>query len=71
MNLETLTKHQAQIIGFITFILIYVAAVNVWLHTSGSPSLIFVPGTFLFGLIGYWLWGYLYSKYVTGAEDQK
>ena len=71
MNPEKLTKNQAQIIGFITFVLVYLAAVNVWLHIRGSQSLIFVPGTFLFGLIGYWLWGYLHSRYVTGAEDKK
>jgi hypothetical protein len=70
MNPETLTKNQAQVIGFITFVLIYVSAVNLWLHASGSESLVFVPGTLLFGLIGYWLWGYLYSKYITGEEDQ-
>lgn len=30
---------------------------------SGSDRVVFVPGTLLFGLVGYWLGGYLYTHY--------
>lgn len=48
---------------FVFFSLSYLALVNLYLSYSGPDTLVFVPGTLLFGLVGYWFGGYVYAHY--------
>lgn len=46
------------------FSLSYLVMVNLYLMYRGTPTWIFVPGTLLVGLVGYWIGGYLYMRYI-------
>lgn len=60
-----MTKQKFQIICFILFIVVYLAGVNLWLVFTGSTSsFIYVPGTFIIGLAGYWIGGYVYTDFI-------
>lgn len=61
-----ITKQKSQILGFITFLTVYFAGVNLWLISTGSTSsFIYVPGTLLVGLAGYWIGGYVYTEFLS------
>lgn len=48
---------------FLFFSLSYLALINLYLSYTNSDMVIFVPGTLLIGLTGYWLGGYVYAHY--------
>ena len=60
-----ITKQKFQMITFIIFIAVYFAGVNLWLISTGSTSsFIYVPGTLIVGLAGYWVGSYVYTEYL-------
>ncbi|MCQ6963509.1 hypothetical protein [Methanolobus chelungpuianus] len=56
-----------QIVFFVLFSLAYVLLVNIYFMQRGSGNWVFVPGTLLVGLVGYWIAGYLYKRYFMGV----
>ncbi len=50
--------------GFLVFFILYLLIFNLLFRFRGGNSFIFVPGTLLFSLLGYWLGGYLYDRYL-------
>ncbi len=58
-----MNKVYFQIICFVLFSISYLVIVNLHLLYRGTANWIFVPGTLLVGLAGYWIGGYLYVRY--------
>ncbi|AKB46106.1 hypothetical protein MSKOL_0329 [Methanosarcina sp. Kolksee] len=52
-----------EIIGFFIFLISYILFFNILFSVKGLGPSIYVPGTLLFALLGYWLGGILYEKY--------
>ncbi len=57
-------KTQVELAGFLVFFILYLLIFNLFFRLRGGDSPIFVPGTLLFSLLGYWLGGYLYDRYL-------
>ncbi|AKB26398.1 hypothetical protein MSMTP_2929 [Methanosarcina sp. MTP4] len=53
-----------ELAGFLVFFILYLVIFNLLFRFRGGDSPIFVPGTLLFSLLGYWLGGYLYDRYL-------
>ncbi|MDI3540272.1 MAG: hypothetical protein PWR29_524 [Methanolobus sp.] len=62
-SLSGISRVTFQIVFFVLFSLAYVLLVNIYFMQKGSGNWIFVPGTLLVGLVGYWVAGYLYRHY--------
>lgn len=58
-----ISKNIFQVLCFLFFSLSYLAVINVYLRFTNSDMVIFVPGTLLIGLAGYWIGGYVYTHY--------
>lgn len=61
--MPAISKVSFQIIFFVLFSLAYVLMVNIYFMQRGSGNWVFVPGTLLVGLLGYWVAGHLYERY--------
>ncbi len=60
-----ITKGRVQFIFFFLFAFLYVMMFNLyWNYIGYSGSFRFAPGTFLVALLGYWVGGYFYLKYL-------
>jgi len=64
LKLDKLDKKQIEVIGFLTFLIFYLLVFNLLFLVKGSDLPIYVPGTLIFALFGYWLGGILYEKYL-------
>ncbi|MCD4703106.1 MAG: hypothetical protein K8R64_02185 [Methanosarcinaceae archaeon] len=64
MDLNTITKHQAQYAGYMVFVIVFVVSGFSWIMSMGYQSLMFVPAVFLLGMIGFWLGGFLHNKFL-------
>ncbi len=62
MDLNTITKSQAQYTGYAIVVIVFVVSSFSWLLSMGYRALMFVPVVFLAGMIGFWLGGFLYSR---------
>ncbi len=58
-----ISKVYFQIICFIVFSLSYLVIINLYFMSRGNAAWVFAPGTLLFGLVGYWIGAYLYTRY--------
>jgi hypothetical protein len=58
------TKIQVEIIGFLIFLISYILFFNILFSVKGLGPSIYIPGTLIFALLGYWLGGILYEKYL-------
>lgn len=59
-----LSKVQVELAGFFTFLILFLLVFNLLFRLQRGESLIYAPGTLIFSLLGYWLGGYLYDKYL-------
>lgn len=57
-------KIHVEIIGFLIFLVFYVLFFNILFSVKGLGPSIYVPGTLIFAILGYWLGGILYDKYI-------
>jgi hypothetical protein len=57
-------KIHVEIIGFLIFLVFYILFFNTLFSIKGLGPSIYVPGTLIFALLGYWLGGILYDKYI-------
>jgi hypothetical protein len=58
------TKMQAGIAGFFIFLIAYLLFFNLLFVSQDNVRPIYVPGTLIFGFLGYLLTGYLYERYI-------
>ena len=62
MSLNNLSKKQAQYIGYVVFLLIYIGLSLSWMVPMGYKMLVYLPSAFFVGIIGYWLGGFLHKR---------
>ncbi|ALK05141.1 MAG: hypothetical protein AAY43_04785 [Methanosarcina sp. 795] len=59
-----LQKKYFEILGFLIFLIFYLLFFNLLFPIQDSDTPVYVPGTLIFALLGYWLGGILYEKYI-------
>ncbi|MCS3924861.1 hypothetical protein J2T59_001955 [Methanosalsum natronophilum] len=69
MIIEKLTKIQMQIIGFFILSFLYVGVFNFYHYTKEAEFIGFVPGTFIIGVIGFFLAGVIFDRLIREKKD--
>ncbi|MBP2030304.1 hypothetical protein J2755_001238 [Methanohalophilus levihalophilus] len=61
-------KNKFQLISLASFLLAYLILGNAWLYLSGNFTPVYLPGTLIIGLAGYFAGGLVYDRLYRNSE---
>lgn len=61
-------KSKFQLISLATFLLAYLVIGNILLYRAGEFTPVYLPGTLIIGLAGYFAGGFVYDRFYKNSE---